>query len=132
MEQRIRIRHFNIGSCNGCDIEVLAALQASDRLQLVSQAERADLLLVTGAMTAKNAERVNLEGVENGLPVVLVGACAASQGVFSRTPESLPSHLEPDSTELMVAVYGCPPSPAAIVSAVLHMAEREVCVHGDA
>ena len=51
--------HFNIGGCNGCDIEILAALTPKfdvERFGIVNigDPKQADVLLVTGPANHRN------------------------------------------------------------------------------
>ena len=55
------IVHYNASSCNGCDIEILAALTPLfdvERFGIVNTGnpKHADILLVTGSINAKNIE----------------------------------------------------------------------------
>ena len=132
MERRLRIRHFNLGSCNGCDIELLAALKQDPSLQLVTEIDQADVLLVTGAMTPGNAARVDAAVFSRGLPTVLLGACAATQGIFAPAAGTLPTCLKPGYEGSTVSGYGCPPPPASLLSALRALIDKEESDHGNA
>jgi len=82
--------HFNTGACNGCDIEVLAALTPlydPERfgIKLAPSIRHGDILVVTGAVTKKAGERLKrlYEQMPEPKFVVAVGACACSGGVFA-------------------------------------------------
>ena len=132
MEPTIRIRHLNLGSCNGCDIELLAALRQDSTLQLVTDIDKADVLLLTGAMTPGNAKRIDDAVFTRGLPTVVLGACAATQGTFAPATGALPACLEPGCDQSTVSVYGCPPPPASILGALRALAPKEGDNHGNA
>jgi Ni,Fe-hydrogenase III small subunit len=72
--------HVSTGSCNGCDIEILAALTPRydvERfgIRLVGTPRHADVLLVTGAVTRMMAERLKriYEQTPDPKAVVVVG-----------------------------------------------------------
>ena len=81
--------HFNSGSCNGCDIEILATLTPHydvERLgiKLKGTPRHADVLICTGPVTRQARDR--LRRVYEQMPepryVIAVGSCAISGGVF--------------------------------------------------
>src|SRR5512135_2707736 len=83
------IVHYNASSCNGCDIEILAALTPVfdvERFGIVNTGnpKHADILLVTGGINDKNKEP--LKNVYDLIPepkvVVAIGICATSGGIF--------------------------------------------------
>jgi len=100
--------HMNSGSCNGCDIELIASLTPRyDAEQLGVRLEgsprHADILCITGPVCGPKA-------------VVAIGSCPATTNVFidSRTLDGpLEKHLPVD-----VFVPGCPPRPDAIIQGI--------------
>lgn len=119
----IGIYRLNIGSCNGCDIEVLSALASRYglgdlKVKVVDQPEEANVLLIVGVVTMKMLD--SLKEVYNKLKepkaVVAQGACGLTSGIFQKGY----SVLEPSDTFVPVAAYipGCPPSPQAIAEGV--------------
>lgn len=83
------ILHYNSGSCNACDIEILAALTPRydvERLGVLLKAvpRHADVLVCTGPVTEQSAERLKRIYEQMAEPkfVVAVGTCACSGGVF--------------------------------------------------
>ena len=83
--------HFNASSCNGCDIEVLAALMPRFDVErfgaiLRGSPRHADVLVVTGSISMQVKDR--LIRVYEQMPepkfVVAVGACACGAGVFQK------------------------------------------------
>ena len=111
--------HMNSGSCNGCDIELVASLTPRyDAEQLGVRLEgsprHADILCITGPVTknAVNAIRTVYGQVCGPKAVVAIGSCPATTNVFidSRTLDGpLDKHIPVD-----VFVPGCPPRPDAI------------------
>lgn len=116
--------HFDCGSCNGCDIEILACLTPLydvERFGIVNQGnpKHADILLVTGAGNPRNA-RV-LKNLYDQMPepkvVVAVGTCACTGGIFRdafNTKGGVDNIIPVD-----VYVPGCAARPEAIIDGVV-------------
>ncbi len=116
--------HMNTGSCNGCDIEIVATLTPrydAERLGclLVGSPRHADVLLATGPVTRQMLPRFIrvYEQMPEPKVVVAVGTCATSGSPFigSQMIEG------PMDTIIPVDVYvaGCPPRPEAIVEGIV-------------
>lgn len=116
--------HFNSGSCNGCDIEILATLTPrydAERfgVKLQGSPRHADILICTGPVTRQAQAR--LLRVYDQMPepkyVIAVGSCAISGGVFHGC-YNVVGHID---SVLPVDVYvpGCPPRPEAILAGVM-------------
>ncbi len=118
------IRHVDAGSCNGCELEIQALnnpyynLEGSG-IRFVASPRHADMLLVTGPVSVnmEGALKRTLDAVPEPKLVVAVGDCGACGGIFGRSyasrgavSEVIPVHC---------TVSGCPPSPTAILEAVL-------------
>jgi ech hydrogenase subunit C len=121
--------HFDCGSCNGCDIETVAALTPVydvERFGVVNvgNPKHADILLVTGTVNQRN-KRV-LATLYQQMPapkvVVAIGACGLSGGIFRQAPNVVGGV----DRVIPVDVYipGCPPRPEAIIDAVLLAVEK--------
>jgi len=117
------VLHFNSGSCNGCDIEIIAALTPRYDLErfgikLQGSPRHADVLLCTGGVTLQQADR--LRRIYEQMPepkfVVAIGSCALSGGVFQGCYNIC------DGIEKVIPVNayipGCPPRPEAIIDGV--------------
>ncbi len=116
--------HFNSGSCNGCEIEIVAAITPRydpERLgiKLVGSPRHADVLVITGPVVKKMKDR--LIRVYNQIPdpkvVMCVGTCGISGGVFFDS-----YNLDGPVDEVIpvdVYVPGCPPRPEAIIHGVV-------------
>ena len=85
--------HYDCGSCNGCDIEVLACLTPVfdvERFGIVNigDPKHADVLLVTGTVNQRNKDV--LKNLYDQMPepkaVIAIGACACTGGVFQDCP----------------------------------------------
>ena len=116
--------HLNTGSCNGCDIEILACLTPRydvERfgIKLVASPRHADVLLVTGPVVRGMDERARriYAQVPDPKAVIVVGTCGTSGGVFHRSYNL----AGPVDRILPVDVYvpGCPPRPEAIIHGVV-------------
>ena len=117
------IRHVDAGSCNGCELEIQALNNPYYNLEgigikFVASPRHADLLLVTGPVSANMEEALKrtLDAMPDPKLVVAVGDCGACGGVFGQNYASrgavanvIPVHR---------TVTGCPPSPAAILEAI--------------
>ncbi|MBK8025285.1 MAG: NADH-quinone oxidoreductase subunit B family protein [Chloroflexi bacterium] len=118
--------HFNSGSCNGCDIELLATLTPHldvERLGIKLQASprHADVLICTGPVTRQARERLLRVYEQMATPrfVIALGTCATSGGVFQgcynvigRVDEVIP---------VDIYVPGCPPRPEAAIDGVAQL-----------
>jgi Ni,Fe-hydrogenase III small subunit/formate hydrogenlyase subunit 6/NADH:ubiquinone oxidoreductase subunit I len=125
----LQIREVDAGSCNGCEVEIVALnnpLYDIERfgIHFVASPRHADMLLVTGPVT-RNME-LALKKTYDATPeprlVVAVGACGCSGGIFGVNYASLGGV---DST-VPVDVYipGCPPRPQALLHGILLAVER--------
>ena len=121
--REIGVFRLNCGSCNGCDIEVVAALASRLGLtklgvRVVEGPEEAEVLVLTGVVSAKMREV--LKGVREkiGSPkaVVAVGTCALSRGAFEGSYSVV--ELTDELVDVDAYVPGCPPSPQAIAHAL--------------
>lgn len=115
--------HLNAGSCNGCDIELLACLgprydveQLGIRLE--GSPRHADVLCVSGPVT--RTTQAALEAIYAQIPepkvVVAIGSCPATGNVFAGSP----TVTGPLARIIPVDIYipGCPPRPDAIIEGI--------------
>ena len=120
----LAIREVDAGSCNGCEVEIVALnnpIHDIERfgIQFVASPRHADMLLVTGPVT-RNMELALLKTYQ-AMPepkvVVAVGACGISGGIFGKNYASLGGV----DKVLPVDVYipGCPPRPQALLHGIL-------------
>jgi len=118
--------HFNTGSCNGCDIEILATLTPRYDLErfgikLKGSPRHADVLICTGPVTCQARERLQrvYEQMHDPKFVVAVGSCALSGGVF----QGCYNVMGGIDQVIPVNAYipGCPPRPEAIIDGVVKL-----------
>jgi ech hydrogenase subunit C len=118
------IIHYDGSSCNGCDIEVLAALTPLydvERFGIVNTGnpKHADVLLVTGGVNAQNLPIVQqiYEQMIEPKVVVACGICACTGGIFRECYNILGG----TDQAIPVDVYapGCAVRPEAIIDAVV-------------
>jgi ech hydrogenase subunit C len=116
--------HFDCGSCNGCDIEVLACLTPVydiERFGIINVGNpmHADIMLVTGTVNHRNKKVLaNLyEQMPHPKVVVAIGACGLSGGVF-RDAYNVVGGVD-KVIPVDVYVSGCPAKPEAIIDGVV-------------
>lgn len=124
LDRSLWVFHLNTGSCNGCDIEIVALLTPRydvERfgIKLVGSPKHADVLLVTGPVNRKMLPRLKLiyEQTPDPKAVIVVGTCGTSGGVFYDSYNV----VGPVDKHIPVDVYvpGCPIRPEAIINGVL-------------
>lgn len=116
--------HFDCGSCNGCDIEILAALTPLydiERFGIVNMGnpKHADVLLVTGPANHRNYRvlRNLYQQMRDPKGVIAVGTCGCTGGVFHNCPNVLGGIDKVIPVD--VYVPGCAARPEAIIDAVV-------------
>ncbi|MEM0049233.1 MAG: NADH:ubiquinone oxidoreductase [Candidatus Bathyarchaeia archaeon] len=103
----IRLLHINVGSCNGCDVEVLSL--AIFGYEFVDDSP--DVIVICGSVNNQTKPVLKqLLDRNRRVPKVAVGTCAISARVFNC------ENVEPvdDFTDVDMYVFGCPPSPIEI------------------
>lgn len=118
--------HFNSGSCNGCDIEILATLTPRYDLERIGVKLRgsprhADILLCTGPVTRQARERLIRIYAQMPTPkfVVAIGSCALSGGAFRGCYNVLGGIDQTIPVDAYIP--GCPPRPEAIIDGILKL-----------
>lgn len=120
--------HVNTGSCNGCDIELVAVLTPrydAERLgfKLSGTPRHADIVVVTGPVTLQSEEKLKrvLAQVPEPFVVVSIGSCPCSGNVFKGSysvaaPLSKYTHVD-------VSIAGCAAKPEAIIAGLAKATE---------
>ena len=115
--------HFNTGSCNACDIEIVASITPRFDLErfgvlLKGTPRHADVLLCSGPVTRQVKDRLKRVYDQMAEPkfVVAVGTCACSGGIF-RGCYNVTGGID---SVIPVSAYipGCPVRPEAIIDGV--------------
>jgi len=120
----LAIREVDAGSCNGCELEIVALnnpIYDIERfgIHFVASPRHADMLLVTGPVT-RNMElalRKTYDATPDPKLVVAVGACGISGGIFGvnyATRGGVDQAIPVD-----VYIPGCPPRPEALLHGIL-------------
>ncbi len=116
--------HYDGSSCNGCDIEVLAALMPRfdlERFGIVNTGnpKHADILLLTGSINEQN--RPVVQNIYEQMPepkvVVAIGICATSGGIFRECYNVMGGADKAVPVDLYVP--GCAVRPEAIIDAAV-------------
>jgi len=117
------VYHLNTGSCNGCDIEIVAVLTPRYDVErfgimLVDSPRHADVLLVTGPVATQMVPRLKriYEQTPDPKLVIVVGTCGIEGGAFYESY----SLAGPVDQHIPVDVYvpGCSARPEAIIEGV--------------
>src|SRR5229473_973889 len=120
----LSIREVDAGSCNGCELEIVALnnpIYDIERfgIHFVASPRHADMLLVTGPVT-RNMELALLKtyrATPEPKVVVAVGACGISGGIFGRNYASLGGVDQVIPVDVFIP--GCPPRPHALLHGIL-------------
>jgi Ni,Fe-hydrogenase III small subunit/ferredoxin len=125
----LHIREVDAGSCNGCEIEIVALNSPVYDLErfgihFVASPRHADMLLVTGPVS-RNMElalRKTYDATPAPRLVVAVGACGCSGGIFGQNYATVGSVDKVIPVD--VYVPGCPPNPHALLHGILTAISR--------
>jgi len=123
------ILHFNTGSCNGCDIEVVATFAPRfdpERFGIIQRGSprHADVLVATGPVTRQTKDRLVriYEQMPSPKYVVVVGTCAISGAPFAGSYNIYGGVDKVIPVDIYVS--GCPPKPEAIINGLLKVIEK--------
>jgi len=120
------IREIDAGSCNACELEIIAMnnpIYNCERygLQFTASPRFADMLLVTGPVSV-NME-VALKRTYDATPtpklVVAVGDCGCNGGIFGESYASLGAVANVIPVD--AHILGCPPTPVQLLTGILHL-----------
>lgn len=124
----LSIREVDAGSCNGCELEIHALNNSYydvERfgLRFVASPRHADVLMVTGPVTANMREGLERTYAATPAPkwVVAVGDCAAGCGVFGKSYAVIGSVSEVIPVDLVIS--GCPPEPIDMLKGLVSLIE---------
>ena len=118
------IYHVNAGSCNGCDIELIALLGPRFDVErfgvkLTGTPKHADIVFVTGPVTAQTKDRMLrvISQVPDPKVIVSLGSCPMSCNVFKGS-YSVVGPLD-KWVPVDVSIGGCPPKPEAMIDGLI-------------
>ena len=125
----LAIREVDAGSCNGCELEIIAMnnpIYNCERfgMQFTASPRFADLLLVTGPVSI-NME-IALKRTYDATPdpklVIAVGDCGCDGGIFGESYASLGkvSNVIP----VDASIPGCPPTPFELLNGILRLIDK--------
>ena len=126
----IAIREVDAGSCNACELEIIAMnnpIYNCERfgMQFTASPRFADLLLVTGPVSI-NME-IALKRTYDATPdpklVIAVGDCGCNGGIFGESYASLGkvSNVIP----VDASIPGCPPTPFELLNGILRLIDGD-------
>lgn len=120
--------HINTGSCNGCDIELVACLTPrydAERFgfKLAGTPRHADIVVVSGPVTSQSKDRLvrTLAQVPEPKVVVSLGSCPRSGNVFKGS-YSIEGPLE-NFVHVDVSIAGCATKPETIIEGLYKATE---------
>ena len=124
----LSIREVDAGSCNGCELEIHALNNSYydvERfgLRFVASPRHADVLMVTGPVTANMREGLERTYAATPSPkwVVAVGDCGAGCGIFGKSYAVIGAVSDVIPVDLVIS--GCPPEPIDILKGLIGVIE---------
>ena len=128
MQKSPWIYHINTGSCNGCDIELVACLTPRYDVErfgfkLAGTPRHADIVVISGPVTSQSRDRLvrTIEQVPDPKVIVTLGSCPQSGNVFKGS-WSVEAPVE-KFVHVDVAIAGCTPKPEAIIAGLYRATE---------
>ncbi len=124
----LMIRAVDAGSCNACEMEIHALGNPYYQLErfgirFVASPRHADVLLVTGPMSANMAEaaRRTWNATPDPKWVIAMGDCACTGGLFAESYACLGGVDAVLPVDLRLP--GCPPEPIVLLEGLLSLLE---------
>jgi Ni,Fe-hydrogenase III small subunit len=125
----LSIRQVDAGSCNGCELEIHALNNPYYDIErfgirFVASPRHADVLLVTGPVTANMAEALKrtYDATPDPKWVVASGDCARDGGCFAGSYAVVGGVGAVVPVDLHIG--GCPPTPTQLLSGLLALLEH--------
>jgi len=125
-KKSVWVYHTNASACNGCDIEIVAALTPkydAERFGVLQKGtpRHADVLLVTGVVTQQVKDRLRRIYDLMAAPkfVMAFGSCAIDGDIFHDGY----GFAGPLDEVIPVSIYvpGCPPRPEALIDGLVKL-----------
>src|SRR4051812_42183442 len=112
-----RVFHLDTGGCGACALEVWATVETSPELQWASSPLHADVVALTGSLTAATRDLVLTiyrDYLAGRVPIVVVGRCAVDGYPYGKGGiKAL------DGIVVQGKITTCPPAPAVIFDSLL-------------
>lgn len=115
------IRHLDCGSCNGCEMELIALNNpvydiGRYGIQFEASPRHADVLVVTGPYTRNldEAARLTVDAMPEPC-IITLGDCARDGGVFQGSYAIQERSVEIEA-HIIDHIPGCPPEPQDILN----------------
>lgn len=125
----LAIREVDAGSCNGCELEILALANPYYGIErygvhFVASPRHADMLLVTGPVSRhmEAALRRTYAATPEPKLVIAVGDCGAHGGEFGTSYASCGAVSNVIPVDAVIP--GCPPTPWALMRGILEAIAR--------
>jgi Ni,Fe-hydrogenase III small subunit len=127
----LAIRAVDAGSCNGCEIEIIALNNPYYGIErfgvhFVASPRHADMLLVTGPVSRhmEAALRRTYDATPEPRLVIAVGACGADGGEFGTSYASCGavSNVIP----VDAVIRGCPPTPFDLMRGIIEAIGKKI------
>ncbi len=122
----LTIREVDAGSCNGCELEIIAMnnpIYNCERfgLQFTASPRFADLLLVTGPVSVNMeiALRRTYDATPDPKLVIAVGDCGCNGGIFGESYASKGGVSNVIPVDAFIP--GCPPTPFDLLKGILRL-----------
>ncbi|BEP28451.1 NADH-quinone oxidoreductase subunit NuoB [Helicovermis profundi] len=122
----LSLRAVDVGSCNGCFLELSALNNTYYDLSrygvhMVASPRHADGLIISGALSINMKEAVlkAYEATAEPKIIIVLGACGVDGGIYKKgyaVNENISDIIPVD-----MFIPGCPPSPSAILEGILKL-----------
>jgi Ni,Fe-hydrogenase III small subunit len=125
----MKLRQVSAGGCNGCEMELNAALNVNFDMprfgiDFTASPRHADGLVITGPLTKNMAFAI--EETYRAMPgpkiIIAVGSCAISGGIFAGSKALDREFFSAHKVDLFVP--GCPPHPLTFINGILSVLGR--------
>lgn len=128
-EKYPQIYYIDAGGCNGCYMELLAALESrygakQFGVKPAELPEHTDILVISGPVTRNSWERVEqlIEDTPEPNKIMVLGSCGISEGAFQGSYNIVGPIDELIDVDLFVP--GCPVKPQAIIDGIKQLTEE--------
>lgn len=111
-QEKLNVYYYNVGSCNGCDIELVSGVilnESKNKINIANKPEKADVVVFTGILTKKIKPyflKVLKKLPKKALKIAF-GSCGVSGNVFQDT-YTFDGPID-KYTKIDLYVNGCPP-----------------------